>query len=478
MPLLRRGWNSPTIMTWGQFGVRFGGFFLLLPLVLNHLSSAEIVVWFLFTSIVSMQWLLDMGFSATVSRSISHAMAGASAVGRTGAADWRPGDGSPNWLLAGEIVATSRTIYFWLALAVLVLIGAIGTLALAKPIAAASEPDSAWLAWLIVLATSPLGMWANVYTNYLEGTNRVALVRRWDMLLGLAGLASGILVLAMGGKLLSLVVATQAWAITRVLRDRALCHWLDQGRFESYKQLGYSKDVLRGLWPGTWRTGIGSVMSYGLIYGSNLLVAQLDNTAAVASYLVSMKLIESVVQFSMAPFYSQLPVMARKRAEGDIAGLVALARRGMVYAYWSFVLGFLFLALFADRLLLLIGSNASFAPPALWMLMGLAFFAHRFGAMHVQLYSTTNHVTSHIADFVSGIIFITVALALVGQIGLYALPIGMISGYLGFYAWYAAHQSYRSISARCLSFERNVAMPPLAVLLAYCVLTLAWQHFR
>lgn len=472
-----RAWHSPTLMTWGNFAVRSGGLLLLLPMALTRLTGAEIVVWSMFMSIVSMQWLLDLGFSATISRAISHAMAGARTIGTVGADDWRPGDGSPNWALIEQIVATSRRVYVRLAIVLFLLIGTIGSLTLARPVAAVADSRAAWIAWLFVLASSPLGMWANVYANYLEGTNRVALVRRWDALLGLAGLGSGICVLALGGKLLALVVATQSWTIARIVRDRALCHRIDAGRFRAFSYDGYQPQVLRALWPSAWRTGIGSIMSYGLIYGSNLLVAQSGDTRTVASYLVSMRLVDALSQFSMAPFYSQLPAMARMRAANDLRALLSTARRGMVLAHWSYLIGFLALAAGAGRLLEIIGSHAAFAPSMLWALMGLAFFLHRYGAMHVQLYSTTNHVTSHIADFVSGCIFATVALGLFRSIGIFALPIAQIAGYIGFYDWYSARQSYRSVGAGFLSFERAISLPPLAILLAYCAFTAIMGSF-
>jgi hypothetical protein len=104
--------------------------------------------------------------------------------------------------------------------------------------------------------------------------------------------------------------------------------------------------------------------------------------------------------------------------------------------------------------------------------MGLSMFAERYGAMHINLYSITNHIINHIANGVAGIIYLVVALGLFKQIGVYAFPIGTLSGYLGFYCWYAAIHSYRAFGLKFWNFEKNTSFFPL-LLLIICFLYLA-----
>ena len=88
--------------------------------------------------------------------------------------------------------------------------------------------------------------------------------------------------------------------------------------------------------------------------------------------------------------------------------------------------------------------------------------------MHIQLYSTTNHIIWHIANGVSGIIYIIVAFVLYPYIGVFAFPVGMIAGYIGFYAWYSAGYSYRAVKMSFFSFEKDVFIPP-AVLFIFSI---------
>lgn len=101
----------------------------------------------------------------------------------------------------------------------------------------------------------------------------------------------------------------------------------------------------------------------------------------------------------------------------------------MRLSHWAFVVGFAGTAFVVEPLLKLIGSNAAFPTPTLWAMMGAAFFAERFGAMHIQLYSTTNHIIWHIANGISGTVYLIVSLGLLTILGAYAFPIGIIVGY-------------------------------------------------
>jgi hypothetical protein len=76
--LFKQSWNSPTLMTWGSFATRSLSLIVVLPLVLNRLNTAEISLWYLFSTVIGLQLLADMGFSPTFSRVIAYGMGGLS----------------------------------------------------------------------------------------------------------------------------------------------------------------------------------------------------------------------------------------------------------------------------------------------------------------------------------------------------------------------------------------------------------------
>lgn len=473
--LMMKVWHSPTLMTWGSFLSRSIGLLLVLPIAVQRLEEGEIVVWYLFTSIFSLQWILDLGFGSTASRAVAYAASGARRFGPVSSSQSHT-DSSVNWDFVGRIRSIMHLVYAALGIASFVLLALFGTWALLKPMANLYNEQGVWTAWVLILLVYPLTMYGNQYWAYLEGMNKVALVRRWDMFVGIASGLSMALALQLGGGLLGLVICNQLLAIFRVT-----VYWRltlsDRHQFALHsKARSIDRELLGDLWAGAWRSGIGGIMSYGLSYAASFLIANFQSATVAASYLISARLLDALLQVSQAPFYSKLPVLTKLRATGQLEKLISTSRDAMRKGYWCFVAGFLVLAVFAEQLLAIIHSNARFASSQLWSLMGLAMFSHFYGAMHIQLYSTTNHIIWHVANTISGAIFVLIAYMFIGQVGIYAIPLGWLCGYAGFYAWYSAGHSYKSLKVQFWRFESTLMLPPLLVMALYSLYALTENY--
>jgi uncharacterized membrane protein YdcZ (DUF606 family) len=248
-----------------------------------------------------------------------------------------------------------------------------------------------------------------------------------------------------------------------VLRNRYLSNRVEDGRFKKFRTIKTNKHIIKVVWPNAWRSSLGIIMSYGVVQASGLIYAQLGATSRVATYLIGLRLIQALSSFSQAPFYSKLPILASLRADGAVSEQITIAKRGMALSYWTFTIGFVFLGIFGTPLLKLIGSQADFPDSALWGLLGLAIFSERYGAMHIQLYSTTNHIIWHIANGITGAIYLLSSIILYPSVGVYAFPIGMIFGYTFFYSWYSASHSYGAFGLKFWQFEKSTLMAPLLV---------------
>ncbi|MBW4549821.1 MAG: hypothetical protein KME35_01650 [Aphanocapsa sp. GSE-SYN-MK-11-07L] len=445
-----------------------------MPLILTRLSTEEIALWYLFGTIIGLQILADVGFSPTFSRIIAYGMGGrcTSELKDLRYVEKSNSSKAPNWETIDKICATMQIVYLRLTAVSISLLTIFGTWALVKPISIVPDSKSAWIAWGIILMASSFSLIGNSYSSYLQGANKIALQRRWEILTTTAGILTSIFVLILGGGLLGLVVANQSWLVLNVLRDRWLCKTIRKNESKIFKHKKIDSDVFEAVWASAWRSGLGALMSYGLIQLSGVFYAQVGTPLEVASYLLSLRLIQIVGLMSQAPFYSKLPLLAKLRSDGNLAEQVNIAKRGMRFAYWSYVVGFIGIGVVASPLLQLIGSKAEFVNSLLWGLMGLSMFAERYGGMHIQLYSTTNHIVWHIANGVSGVIYLVVASLLFRQIGIFAFPIGTLSGYLGFYCWYSATHSYKAFNLQILKFEKSTSLFPFIALVGYIILSI------
>ena len=466
--VLGRLWHSPTATTWGSLFVRLSAVLFVLPLVLVRFASADVVLWQMFSTLFVLALMLDFGLSPTFMRLVAFARGGASlaAMGRMQQASAEP----PSHATADDpaalatVLSTLRWLYPRLAVAATAMLALVGTATLVRPISQVADMPAAWLAWAAVLATTGIAVWGGAYAAALQGMDQVAVMRRWEVAMGLGQVASSTAVLLLGGQLLALVLAYQAWAVLGAFRNR----WLMARLFPQLlaHRPESHPEVMRVMWSPAWRSGLGVLMSYGVIQASGLVYAQIAPAAEVAAYLLALRLMMVLSQFCQAPFYSKLPRLVSLHAEGRRSEQLRLAQRGMRLAYWVFVAGALAVALAAQPLLQALGSRTLFVPPGVWALMALAFFAERFGAMHLQLYSLTNHIVWHIANGVTGVVMVLLAALAYPRMGAHAFPAAMLLAYAGFYCVYSVVHSRRAFNFSLARFESVTAAPPAAALCA------------
>lgn len=465
-----RLWNSPTVTTWASMGARSLAGLLLLPLVVTSLSTEEVTVWFLLNSVLLLQMLADIGFGATFARAVAYAMGGAESVGDYRVVPERPIEKEPNWKTVFRIIGTMRVVYRWIALAWILLLAVLGTWALNKPISMIPDPSTGWLAWVLIIFSSSLFIRCYGFAVFLQGSNEIAMFRRWDAVTSFAGILTASVALLLGGTLAVAVAALQVWVPVKILVNRGLCRRAHNGAYSRMeKRFLFDSRVFSELWPPAWRSGAGILLTAGLIQASGFFFAQIGTSAQVASYLLALNLIHGVSALSRAPFYSKLPILAKLRVQGRVSEQIRLALIGMRRSYLVYVFVFLAIGILGPPALRLIGSNAEFPAANLWNLLGVAFFAERYGAMHIQLYSTTNHIIWHIANGVSGVIYVLVGVTLYPILGVYSFPTGIFAGYAGMYCWYAAYHSYNEFKLQFWEFESACMLRPAAILVTYII---------
>ena len=470
--LLKKSRDSPTINTWLSYSTKALSLFVVLPMILSRFSPQNIALWYLFFTVIALQGLADMGFKITFIRIIAYAVGGAKEIPNYAVRDMES-IGAINWDLIARIFSLMKYIYKRVSLGVFFLLVIFGTLSLLKPLSFVENKLDAWLAWGVIVLISVIKFYGTIYSNYLEGLNKITIVRRWEAITSIGAIVTSIIVLYYSNSLLWLVVANQIWVLVNMGRDILLCYKLDNGKFgELNLKHAFDKTLFNKIWAPAWRFGISGFMSNGLSNITSIIYAQIGSSANVASYLLAIRIISQIRDISAAPFYSKLSLFAQLRAKNRIKELIAIAQKSMFLSNMIFIIGSIAFGLSLHLILPHINSKVHFVDKWLWIILVIAFLIHRYGAMHIHLYSISNHIISHIADGISGLIFITVSMLLLPSLQLYAIPVGMIAGYLGFYAWYAGLHSYKFMNTSFLKFEIKSSVLPFCILILYIIINI------
>ncbi len=468
--LIQRAWKSPTFATWGSVGSRALVIALAVPIVVTRFNETEIMLWYLFTTILVLQMLADIGFSTVFARAIAYGAGGADNVGDFRNVPQRDAT-EPNWSTILRVVGTMRAVYLIIAGIWALLLLTLGTYVVADIIAATSSPRAGWIAWGIVVTSSTIRIFGLQYVSFLMGTNHVALFRRWEALFWLVILAAVLIVFSGGGKIIQLAAAMYGLQLLNVMTNAYLCHRVRRKGGAGGERASFNMQIFAELWPRAWRSGLGLLLHSGVIQIAAIFYAKVSSPAAAASYLLAANLGRSLDQFSQAPFYSRLPRLAQLRVSGNLALQRQIAGRGMLLTSWILVLGLIALGLGAQPALDALGSNADFVDPRLWALIALGFFFERYGAMNLQLYSSTNHIVWHIASGVSGLIYVLTLWLLFDRLGVYALPAAHIAAGVLWYGWYGARKAYSAYGLTFWSHEIRTNVLPFLVLLVFVAMT-------
>ena len=480
--LKQRLLDSPTANTWASALVRALNVFLVLPLVLKHLSEAEIALWSVFSTLIFLQTVLDFGFQSTFTRLTAYAFGGADPIDPARSPGTVAPEGSPNWPLVRRIAATTRWIYGRLSWALFGLLAVPGSWALwrrVQELASGSGPTAdalhpspttpaqAWLAWSIIVGVTTVQFRGNWMVGYLAGTGHLARVRRWEALFGLASLATTPWVLWWSHSLLAMVAVNQTWILLGVLRNRWLSRRLNGGLLAETPTPLRDAELLRTAWPQAWRSGIGSWAALGSVHLGSLVYAQVPDSKAVASYLVSLRLAQTVSVMAGGAVFSRLPNLAEHWSRRRLEEFRREANQGTRLALWATAAALGLLAWVGPWLLgTALRTPVPFAAAPTWSLLSLALFAERFGGTHLAVASATNRIHWHVTALVSGAIFLVVGATTYRWLGVDALPLGMLAGAAGFVAPYARRSTRAIPGFGGWDFDRRTSFGPAALLLA------------
>src|SRR5438270_13294892 len=163
--LWRRLRNSAVVWSWFYNGLRLASGFILLPLVLNKLPTAELGMYYVLLSLTAIVPLVDFGFGPTIGRFVGYAMGGAQSIQAHGVAE-PASSPNPNYRLLWELLFTSRRLYRLLALVLFFVLGAWGTYVVELRVHETAYPSLTRVAWAATLLTALFDIYSNWWVTY------------------------------------------------------------------------------------------------------------------------------------------------------------------------------------------------------------------------------------------------------------------------------------------------------------------------
>ncbi len=444
--MLRRLRNSAVVWSWIFNGIRLAAGFLLLPLVLNKLPTAELGMYYVFLSLAALVPLVDFGFGPTIGRFVSYAMGGAESLQAQGVA--KPGRSeAPNYAMLWELLQTTRVLYRYLTLALLVVLGAWGTYMVHLRVNETASPLLTWVAWGVTLASALFDIYSGWWVTYLRGMNEVLRAAQ----ISLAGVLTRLLLAAplliCGCGLLSLPIATLvgSWIQRHLARRR--CRKMLEGHAPPPQS--DVRATLRVLWPNTWRLGLQFTGIY-LTANANIAICMGTESlglAGTAQYGLSVQLLAFISGMVGVWTSVRWPILGQYRARHDLLGMQRILRPRVWLQTASYLAACAALLLCGPYLLRHFGAGKQMLPIGwLALMMFNGFFDMQF-VLWGTLLSMENRLPYLWPSLATNVLGLCLALGLVHftSLGLGALVLGPLLAGILFNHWYWPPYAARSL---------------------------------
>lgn len=454
---ISRIYHSAVVMSWANQMSKVLAQAVILPIMFVKFNEPETNLWLLFLSLFALTNLGDIGFNSSFVRLYSYAYGGAGRKELKSYSDPNKllSKRTTDWNVLADIYQTSKIIYSLLTLFVFIILAVISFFLFRKPISEISHPLDGYFALTFSIISICFFFIGHIYDTYIQGLQKVADYQRWQGILGFLSIGLSIISIYLFNNIFYLVIAYRCPYILSFFVNKLLLMNILKKLSVPQLKGEYSKLIFDSIWPAAWRTGIGKFTNYGIVEFSGLILAQFSSTLVTSNYLLSVRVLQMIKRFSNVFINSKIPKMALLRSNGQIKALENIVSRSYSNSNWFFVIIFSFIISFAPILFELINSSQYFSKPYLWYLMGIAFFADRFGNNHLQIFNTTNIIVGHKLSAISGIIQILFIFLTYKFLNIYAFPVGIALGYILYFNWNSAKLSYQSLKSNFVDFERR-----------------------
>lgn len=290
---------------------------LVTPLILTRLNESEIAAWYLFASLNFLGTVVTLRLGLTFTRMLAFAMGGSSNLAPIKGTRIQANNGKPNWDSFERAYGTIGSLSLGVACCNVLIALGMGWFGLSNLIEGGGEGAAIWIAFGCFQATSFVIFLFQRFGVALQGMNYVALTNRLGVLFALVSVVAGSTALAGGGGLIALTLAMQLPALLNLLGNRLLLGHVEGGRVGKLKGVAWDAMAIKWAWEPTWRGFIAQLGILGGVQAIAILYTGMGATAEVASYLFSLRMLQSIGQIAQAPFTSAQPRLARLLATGE-----------------------------------------------------------------------------------------------------------------------------------------------------------------
>ena len=411
--------------TWIFNALRLASGILLIPLLYRFLSEPDLDMYSLFFVLTGFLFTFDQMFSVTIARNVGYAMQGITDIQAQGIATVEEKGSGPNEELLGQLLSSTKRVYRYMALGILVLLGIGGTLLLLPNFPQTSSPTVARIAWIITIISACLELYTGYWLVFLRGVNQIVVSARLSTLIFSIKLLLSVALLLSGAGLLAVPISTLITGILqRLLARTYLLRLLPKNVREDSSRDG---ELIRAIWPNTWRTGLILLSINLMMTAFGKLITWKWGLGAFYPYHFSYQILYAVCM-NMAAVWTVVkwPIICQLRAVNDHVGVQRIVWPRIWLQLLTFVVMSAGFIIFGPPVLKWIAPEKALLP-RIWLVI-LAVYA--FLEMH-YIFWTTLIATENRIPSLWAVVFTNIASVIVAALLMEYTSLGIGSFVVG-----------------------------------------------
>ena len=435
--------NSATFMTWSNQFVNFGSALFILPLLLTQFDELEISFWFLVNVFIQLALLADSGFGSTLIRAVSYFKAGATQLPRN-KDDFEnhhvENSNEPNFEKLRDLLSTTNRIYSILSWLAVLLLSTIGLLIIWNILSKSEFRMDFILSFAVIVINSYLMLQTVKWTSFMTGLDFVAKVNGFNSVLGSVKVFVYIAILLIEPNILLLLLYNMLTSVAVFLYTRNfVVKWFAKSNHPIRKESFFDKLIFKSIWPATWKLGGIYWGNYLLGYGISIIIAQIDNTALMASFLFTQRVIFIIRRISEAPFYANIQKIFKLMALKKFNELKKLSSIFIFLSLGIISVSLTGIGLFGNWALGLFNIDTQLIAGAIFVIMVLSIILEVHAGMMASMYTSTNQIPFLIPSIVSGAVMISLGFVILPIYGLFGVILLQFMVQLAFNYWFSTY---------------------------------------
>jgi O-antigen/teichoic acid export membrane protein len=295
----------------------------------HFLSSDELGLWYVYSSIGQIAILLDFGFAPALARNISYVWCGANSLEKENVAESL--SSKINWKFMKIVLLTCRYIYITIASIAMLFLLTVGSVY----VWSLTHSYDSLIPWVIYTIGLFLNLLYSYYSSFLIGVGAIAELNKASVVSKTIQLVLSISLLLLGFGLLGVSIA---YIISGIF-----VRLLSRYYFYSYQNIGECTNAIKiqskyrecyklfkVIWHNASRDGLVTISNFLCTQANVLISSSVIGLGTTGFYGLSMQLSTIISNVSAIPFSTFQPLMQEKAVRRDIQGSMSVFARSLI----------------------------------------------------------------------------------------------------------------------------------------------------